>query len=632
MRGYFKINIKFLGALLFVLAIYVSYLYFFRAQAPDPFRLRANCTEEERITGTAKANLFFEEYFDAQLAQDPEWQSRLGIKDNYDKWTSMTEGYYNAKHLSNQTFYIYLNDSIILCECLDEAAQLSAKLLKGKLALEIEKYEYRYHTYPVNQMYGVHTTIPNLLINTQKIDSASDALAYIARVNAVPQKIDELIEQLKLRAAKNIILPQFLFPKVLESIENIIGGTAKGKNLEDNVIYKNFYNKLNKIKLEKEKDLELKWLFGLGLQERLLPAYQKLHDYLLELQEKATNKSGVWKLDDGANFYALKLKEETTTNLSPEEVYQLGLDEVARIHTEMKAVMEKVKFEGGLQDFFKYMREDEAFYYPNTEEGKAAYLADATALIDTMRTRLDNLFITKPEAKLIVKAVEVFRAKSAGKAFYQSPAPDGSRPGTYYANTYDMGDMPKYQMEALAYHEAIPGHHMQLSIAQELKEIPTFRRLAGRYTAYIEGWGLYSEYLPKEMGFYQDPYSDFGRLAMELWRACRLVVDVGLHYEKWNRQEAIDYYKKNTPNTENDCIKMVERHIVMPAQATTYKVGMIIILELKNKVKKDLGEQFDIKEFHEVLLTNGAVPLDVLQDLIEDYISSKKIKSIGSEN
>jgi len=341
------------------------------------------------------------------------------------------------------------------------------------------------------------------------------------------------------------------------------------------------------------------------------------------LKEKATNEAGVWKMEGGVNFYALKLKEETTTKLSPEEVFQLGLDEVARIHREMQAIIEEVKFDGGLQEFFAYMRESKEFYYSNTEEGKSEYLADAIAIIDTMRTRLDALFITKPKAALTVKAVEAFREKAAGKAFYQQAAPDGSRPGIYYANTYDMRDMPKYQMEALAYHEAIPGHHMQLSIAQELEGIPRFRRLDGRYTAYIEGWGLYSEYLPKEMGFYENPYSDFGRLAMELWRACRLVVDVGIHIKKWNRQEAIDYYKNNTPNAENDCIKMVERHMVMPAQATTYKIGMITMLELKNKAKKDLVEQFDIKEFHEVLLTNGAVPLDVLQDLVEDYIITK---------
>ncbi|TYP97536.1 uncharacterized protein DUF885 [Tenacibaculum adriaticum] len=234
-----------------------------------------------------------------------------------------------------------------------------------------------------------------------------------------------------------------------------------------------------------------------------------------------------------------------------------------------------------------------------------------------MKTRLDELFITKPKADLKVKAVEGFREKSAGKAFYQQPALDGSRPGTYYANLYDMASMPTYQMEALAYHEGIPGHHMQIAIAQELKEVPMFRKF-GRYTAYVEGWGLYSEFIPKEMGFYADPYSDFGRLAMELWRACRLVVDTGIHAKKWTREQGIKYYIDNTPNAELDAVKMVERHIVMPSQATAYKIGMLKILELRKKAKDALGDKFDIRKFHDVVLTNGPLPLNVLENLVDN--------------
>ena len=234
-----------------------------------------------------------------------------------------------------------------------------------------------------------------------------------------------------------------------------------------------------------------------------------------------------------------------------------------------------------------------------------------------MKKKLDELFITKPKADMIVKAVESFREKSAGKAFYQRPAPDGSRPGIYYANTYDMKMMPIYQMEALAYHEGIPGHHMQLAISQELKGIPKFRKFGG-YTAYIEGWGLYSEFLPKELGFYSDPYSDFGRLAMELWRSCRLVVDTGIHFKGWTREEGIKYYSQNTPNDMMDCVKMVERHIVMPGQATAYKVGMNHILNLRKASEKKLGSNFDIREFHEAILYNGPVPLSVLDKQVKD--------------
>ena len=269
------------------------------------------------------------------------------------------------------------------------------------------------------------------------------------------------------------------------------------------------------------------------------------------------------------------------------------------------------------------MRNDKQFYYPATAEGKQRYIDEAVALIDDMEGRLDTLFLTKPKAALKVKAVEAFREQSAGKAFYQRPAPDGSRPGIYYANLYDMEAMPVYQMAALAYHEGIPGHHMQLAIKQELTGIPMFRKFGG-YTAHTEGWGLYSEMIPKEIGLYQDPYSDFGRLAMELWRACRLVVDTGMHTQKWTLKQGIEYYTSNTPNAVSDAVKMVERHVVMPSQATAYKIGMNKIIELRENAKVELGDKFDIREFHDVILKNGPVPLNILADLVNDYIKTKK--------
>jgi uncharacterized protein (DUF885 family) len=281
-----------------------------------------------------------------------------------------------------------------------------------------------------------------------------------------------------------------------------------------------------------------------------------------------------------------------------------------------------VKFDGDLQAFFELMRTDKQFYYPETAEGKERNIIEAVALIEDMKSRLDELFLVKPKADLTVKAVEAFREKSAGKAFYQRPAPDGSRPGTYYANLYRMSDMPTYQMAALAYHEGIPGHHMQIAIAQELEGIPKFRKYGG-YTAYIEGWGLYSEMIPKEIGLYADPYSDFGRLAMELWRACRLVVDTGIHAKKWTRQQGIDYYVNNTPNPKPDAVKMVERHVVMPSQATAYKIGMLKIVQLRESAKAKLGDKFSLPEFHNVVLKNGAIPLSVLEDLVNEWVASK---------
>jgi uncharacterized protein (DUF885 family) len=290
----------------------------------------------------------------------------------------------------------------------------------------------------------------------------------------------------------------------------------------------------------------------------------------------------------------------------------------------MTKIKEKVKFKGDLKAFFKFMREDRQFYLSDTDEGRAKYLARAVEIIDEMKKRLDELFATKPKADIVVKAVEKFREQSAGKAFYQQPAPDGSRPGMFYVNLREMQSNPTYQLEALAYHEGIPGHHMQIAIAQELTNLPKFRKFGLRYTAYTEGWGLYSELTPKEIGLYQDPYSDFGRLALELWRAGRLVTDTGIHAKRWTRDQAIKYLEDNTSNSRADCVDSINRYIVMPSQATAYKIGMLKILELREKAKTQLGSKFDIRQFHEVVLTNGPVPLDVLEQLVDGWIKSKQ--------
>ena len=356
-----------------------------------------------------------------------------------------------------------------------------------------------------------------------------------------------------------------------------------------------------------------------ALNQSLKPAYESLISLISELANNYDEDDGVWRWEKGDVFYQHILKRTTTTDLTADEIHQIGLREVKRIHNEMIKIMGSVGFSGSLKDFFNELKENDQFYYPQTIEGEQAYMSEAKNIIDKMELRLDELFITKPKARMIVKAVEDFREKSAGKAFYQRPAPDGSRPGTYYANLYKMRAMPKYEMEALAYHEGIPGHHMQIAIAQELQNIPKFRKFGG-YTSYIEGWGLYSEYLPKELGFYSDPYSDFGRLSMELWRSCRLVVDTGIHSKKWTREDGIKYYSENTPNDISDCIKMVERHIIMPSQATAYKIGMDKILQLRSKAKESLGDNFDIREFHDTILSNGALPLNFLELEIDEMI------------
>lgn len=577
---------------------------------------------EEIAESSAAFNRYLDEEFEKDVLESPILQAQLGRKTNYGKWDDFSHLKY-AKDLQKAKDRLkYIKDNVNE-EALDPQTRLSYKLYKLELENEIEDYEYRFYDYPINQMFGFQDNIPAFLINMHRIDSVADATAYIERLKAVPPAFEDIIEGMKLREQNGILPPKFVFEKVIESSRNVIKGKPFSNSAETSALLGDFKQKIEKLDLSEEEERRLIGEAEEALVNSVKPAYDKLIAKLEDQQQRATTDHGAWKFPKGDVYYNNRLKRVTTTDLNANEIHQIGLSEVARIHGEMEKIKEEVGFEGSLQDFFEFMRTDPQFYYPNTPEGKELYLKQATSLIDVMKGRLDDLFNTKPEADLIVKAVEPFREKSAGKAFYQQPALDGSRPGTYYANLYDMNAMPIYQMEALAYHEGIPGHHMQLAIAQEQVGLPMFRKLK-THTAYVEGWGLYSELVPKEIGFYKDPYSDFGRLAMELWRSCRLVVDTGIHAKKWTREQGNSYYKENTPNAESDCIKMVERHIVMPGQATAYKIGMNKIVELREEAKAWMGEEFDLKEFHDVILNNGSVPLNVLEDKVHEWADSKR--------
>ncbi|WP_417763733.1 DUF885 domain-containing protein [Shewanella sp.] len=570
----------------------------------------------EMQSESAKANALFDTIFMENVMASPVSQTYMGIKQDYGKWDDIGDSADAEKLARDKKHLAQVNQ--LDASKLDKQTQLSLRLIKQSLNDGISDYKWRYHNYPVNQMFGGHSMIASFLINQHQITNISDAEAYISRLNGVPKRLQQLQQSLEVRADKGIIAPKFVFAYVISDSQNIITG-APFNDGEDSTLLADFSKKVAALNIDNDQKAALLTQAKEALVSQVEPAYKKLIAYITTLETKADTRDGAWKFPDGEAFYNRALARTTTTDMTADEIHALGLAEVARIHNEMRAIMKKVKFDGSLPEFFAFMRDDPQFYYPNTAAGKTEYLAEATSIIDNMRTRLDEVFKVKPQAAIEVKAVEAFREKSAGKAFYNRPTPDGSRPGTYYANLYDMRAMPKYQMEALAYHEGIPGHHMQIAIAQELTGIPKFRKFGG-YTAYIEGWGLYSESFPKEMGLYDDPYSDFGRLAMELWRACRLVVDTGIHAQKWTREQGIAYYVENTPNAKSDAIKMVERHIVMPSQATAYKVGMNKIIELKNKAKATLGDQFDIREFHNVVLANGALPLDVLEDQVNQWI------------
>ncbi len=579
-------------------------------------------TAEEIESESKKANDFFERSFNAGVDRSPMTQGFLGINKDNDKWDDASDATNEEQLEINKKELQYLLDSINP-EALDFQTRLSYQLFKENAENQIADYKWRHHNYPVTQMFGPHTQVASFLINIHRVTQPSDATAYIARLNALPTFFDQVIESLEVREAKGIMPPKFVFPRVLEASRNIIKG-APFERGPSSTLQTDFYGKVDALDISASEKQKFKKEADQALSNSVKPAYEKLIAFMQGQEKRASEDDGIWKLPEGDDYFNVALKRTTTTELTAEEIHETGLNEVARIHDEMREIMKQVNFEGTLNEFFTHLKESPQFFYPNTDAGKQEYLDSATVIIDNMRTLLDELFITKPQADVVVKRVEPFRENSAGKAFYQSPAPDGSRPGIYYANLANTADMPKYDMEALAYHEGIPGHHMDRSIAQELTDIPKFRKFGG-YTAYVEGWGLYSEFIPKEMGLYANPYSDYGRLAAELWRACRLVVDTGIHLKKWTREEGIAYYKNNTAGSDRDCERMVERHIIMPSQAVAYKIGMLKILELRASAKEKLGDNFDIREFHEVVLTSGSVPLNILEGLVDDWVKTKSM-------
>lgn len=410
--------------------------------------------------------------------------------------------------------------------------------------------------------------------------------------------------------------PKWVYPFVIDDARNVIKG-APFDGGAPSTLLADLSKKVDALDIPAADKAALIAAGSDALLTSVKPAYQRLIAEMERQQSIAPAEDGVWRFKDGAAYYAQLLASYTTTDLTPDQVHQIGLDNVARIHGQMREIMKTVGFTGTLQEFFAFVRTDDRFYFKTRED----YLAAVDTKLKAMTAKLPEYFNTLPKAPLTVKAVEAFREKSAGKAFYQSPAPDGSRPGTYYVNLYNLKDMASTELEALAYHEGLPGHHLQRAVQTELGDLPPFRRFGG-VTAYTEGWGLYSEELGKDMGFYQDPYSDFGRLGMELWRACRLVVDTGIHHKRWSREQAIGYLTENTPNPDGDISKAIERYVVYPGQANAYMIGKLKIMELRERAQKALGPKFQYGRFHDAILKSGPVPLTVLEERIDGWIAS----------
>lgn len=567
---------------------------------------------------TLRINDWFEDRYQDSLASSPLTKTYLGIKDAQDQVDDVSQAAIDEEYALGQHWTSEMKKNFNF-ERLDVQGKLSFRLFDYDAAMNKSTHAYLGHEYVFNHMSGPHTEFPTFMVNFHAVESAQDAKAYIARLTQTQRYIGQYSTRMQAQFERGIVLPKFVYAKLITASENVIAGQPYNGET-DSPLFSDVKAKINALDIEDALKNALIDQAATALLGSVKPAYTDLIAKFKAHAKQAGNDDGAWKLPNGEAYYQSRLKYYTTTDLTADEIHNIGLAEVARIQDEMRAIMKQVEFKGDLQAFYNFLRSDSQFTFSNDDKGRAQYMREATAIIDNMKGKLDGLFITKPKADMIVKRVEPFREATAFGAFYDQPALDGSRPGTYFINLKDVRQQPTYLMQALAYHEGIPGHHMQIAISLELDGIPEFRKQGG-HTAYIEGWALYAESVPAELGLYTDPYKDFGRLSMEIFRAARLVVDTGIHSKKWTREQAVQYMLENIANPEGDIRAEIDRYIVWPGQATAYKIGMLKIQELKTKSKTALGADFDIRIFHDVILASGSLPLSILEEQVDAYVT-----------
>ena len=574
--------------------------------------------EDERLT------VFFDEIFERDVNASPMFQAYLGRKtEDYGRWDDFSDEYTQIENQQTAADLERLHTEFDY-ELLSENAKMSYRIFEYNQVRDLRNFEWRFHNYAISPMNDIASNLPTFLQNIHKIETRQDAEDYISRLNGIQDVMQEVVEDLRRGESIGVVPPMMVYPKILPGAQNILKGAPFEEAAKDGILLADFRSKLDSLELDQEeKDILLNDAAN-ALSGPFRNGYQALIAELMRLQGVADNDNGVWSLPDGEAFYANRIQNWTTVTRTPEELHQLGLEEVARIRAEMQQIMHEVGFEGDLAAFFEYVRTNPENYYENTEEGRQEYIREATALIEGIYDIADEYFNVLPKAPLEVRRVEPWREAGSSTAFYNRPSPDGSRPGIYYINQQNMNAVQKHIMNSLAYHEGAPGHHFQIAIQQELEGLPNFR-LFGGYSAYSEGWALYSERLAYEAGLYEGmPMRDFGRLAEEMKRAVRLVVDTGMHYKKWPLEQSIEYMTANTPMATADIERQIKRYYVLPGQALSYKVGMLTILELRQHAMEQLGEDFDIREFHDAVLKNGAVPMQVLEEVIDAYIKAEK--------
>lgn len=584
------------------------------AQAEQVATDTVSSKEAKEVSEAEKADTIYKEYWEDNLKMNPISATFMGDHRYNDELGDFGSEKGRAESLAFSKKYLEKINQIDESQ-LEGQDLLSYQIFKSEREAEIEGTEYPDYMQPIQQFYNPFNFIAMLGSgqSAQPFNTVKDYEDWLSRLNQAYDSVDVIINNMRTGIENDVVQPKALMVKVLPQLK-----AHMVDDVEQSLFYKPIENMPDNFSPEDKQRLTKEYVNT--IKTMVVPMYTRMHDFIKdEYIPAARDTAGMVALPNGKDWYAFKVKQTTSTDLTPEQIHQIGLDEVARIHSEMKDVMDEVGFEGSLQEFFEFTKNDPQFIFESKEDMLQAY-EDLRATLD--KTAPD-LFKVIPKAEFEIRPVEAFREQSSSSASYQRAAPDGSRPGIFYVNTYDLSARPTWTVESLYLHEAVPGHHFQISTQQELKDIPAFRRFGGT-TAFIEGWGLYSESLGKEMGVYTDPYQYYGALSAELWRAIRLVVDTGLHAKGWTREEVLDYMEKNSAAAEARRVSEAERFMAIPSQALAYKIGQLKIRELRTLAENELGDDFDIREFHYQVLKDGALPLNILEKKIKRWIESQQ--------
>ena len=608
-----KITIRYIGYLLF-LGLMITSLYFMNLFSKRPLSID-HYLAKELIVG---------------VLDSPEYMTYLGIFDDYGKILGHNKSLSIDSLEESELDYIDNLETLATLKRYDFNDLSDIQKITHKIAIfdtenDIKEFEeFRYHSYPFNQISGNHLGLVEFMTDTHPIRNVREAEDYIERVKLFDESLSANLIWLEEQKKLGIFAPKFVFDHVIRQLYELINYKD-----DENPLMQIFIKKISSLGINDDQVNNLVSELSAVIKSDVKPGFKLILDYMEENYVSSNVNHGVWSLPNGNEFYALRLRSYTTTNYTAEEIHQIGLSEVARIGNRMKEIFLELGYEVNkpIGKMMNELNENPEFLYEDTPDRKEIVIKDYNKMVKEAEEDVRPYFEKFPKSPVEVRAVPEYSEKTAAGGYYQAPSLDGSRPGVFYANLYDIKQTPKFGMRTLTFHEAVPGHHFQIALNQENEDLTLYRKLGYRTSAYTEGWALYSEQLAVEVGMTKDLYDELGVLQSEMFRANRLVVDTGIHYKKWTREKAMEYMKETTGMSDTEVRVEIERYIVWPAQATSYKMGMLQILELRDKAKNEMGDKFDLKQFHSIVLDQGIVPLFILEGLIDEWIESKTTQS-----